>query len=163
MASYEVDERDRQILHLLQRNARSISTEAIGERIGIAASTVRNRINKMEDAGIIQGYHPEIDYNAAGHPLHYLFMCYASTAERDELVERILETVPGVVRVNELIDAEINVVVEVIAADAETLDATNEKLKGCGLEVERGEVYKATHVQPYDHFGSDYEGSDESE
>lgn len=163
MGSYELDERDRQILHHLQQNARGVSTETIGERIGVAASTVRNRINKMEDAGIIRGYHPEIDYNAAGHPLHYLFMCYAPTDERDELVERILETVPGVVRVNELIDAEINVVVEVIAADAETLDSINEKLKACGLEVKRGEIYKATHVQPYDHFGSDYEVADESE
>ncbi|QSW98919.1 Lrp/AsnC family transcriptional regulator [Haloterrigena alkaliphila] len=134
----------------------------IGEQIGVAASTVRNRINKMEDAGIIRGYHPEIDYDEAGYPLHYLFMCYASTDERTDLVEHVLETVPGVVRINELFDAEINVVVEVIAADAETLDATNEQLKACGLEVKRGEIYKTTHVQPYDHFGTDLEEQLES-
>lgn len=163
MGSYELDERDRQILHLLQQDARSISTETIGEQIGVAASTVRNRINKMENAGIIRGYHPEIDYNEAGYPLHYLFMCYTATDDRDELVQHVLETVPGVVRVNELIDAEINVVVEVIATDATTLDATNEKLKACGLEVKRGEIYKAIHVQPYDHFGTDLEVSDDVE
>ncbi|GAB3665359.1 Lrp/AsnC family transcriptional regulator [Halopiger thermotolerans] len=162
MVSYELDQRDRQILHLLQTNARSISTETIGEEIGIAASTVRNRINKMEDAGIIRGYHPEIDYNAAGHPLHYLFLCYAPAAERDEIVREVLESVPGVVRVNELIDSEINVVVEVIAEDAETLDRSNKGLKERGLDVKRGEVYKKTHVQPYDHFGADYDDTDGS-
>lgn len=163
MGSDELDETDRQILHLLQENARSVSTEAIGEKVGVAASTVRNRINKMEDSGIIQGYHPEIDYDAAGHPLHYLFFCGAPTADRDEIVQRILEDVPGVVRVNELIDGDINVVVEVIAADAETLDGTTVELKDCGLEIERGEVFKATHVQPYNHFGSEYDASIGSE
>ncbi|WP_407067145.1 Lrp/AsnC family transcriptional regulator [Haloterrigena salinisoli] len=63
MGSSELDDRNRQILHLLQQNARSISTENIGRQIGIAALTVRNRLKKMEGAGIIRGYHPEIDYD----------------------------------------------------------------------------------------------------
>lgn len=45
----------------------------------MAASTVRHRIGKMQDAGIIRGFHPEIDYDKAGFSLHYLFMCQVWT------------------------------------------------------------------------------------
>lgn len=159
MGSHELDEVDRQILHLLQQDARSTSTEAMGDEVGVAASTVRNRINRMEDAGVIRGYYPEIDYDAAGYSLHYRFLGYAPADRRAEVVERALG-VSGVVRVGEFVDSELNLSVEVIAVNAEHLADIHDSLEACGLELERGEVYSRSHVQPFNHFGTDYQNDD---
>ncbi|WP_435177009.1 AsnC family protein [Halorussus sp. AFM4] len=40
MGSYELDDVDRRILHLLQQDSRGTSTETIGDQVGVAASTV---------------------------------------------------------------------------------------------------------------------------
>lgn len=50
VATHDVD---RQILHLLQGNARGVNTETIGQEVGVAASTVRNRLDEMEEADVI--------------------------------------------------------------------------------------------------------------
>ena len=160
MRSHDLDDIDRQILHLLQRDARSISTESIGSEVGVAASTVRNRINKMEDAGVIRGYHPEIDYDTAGYSLHFLFLCYAPSDRREELVERTRE-VSGVVRVSEFVDSEFNLAVEAVAFDSHHLATIHDEIERCGLTVKREKVYSDRHVQPFDHFGASYE-DDES-
>lgn len=55
----------------------------MSDRIGVSASTVRNRIEMMESEGVIRGYHPEIDYDAAGLQLHMLFICSAENPERE--------------------------------------------------------------------------------
>ena len=44
------------ILHCLQENARQSNVE-IGRKVGISSPAVSERIKKMEDIGIISGYH----------------------------------------------------------------------------------------------------------
>ena len=116
MNAYELDDIDRGILHALQENARDITIETMGERVGVSASTVRNRINDMEDAGVIEGYHPKINYQKAGYDLHLQYLCCAPTAERGELAREVLE-ISGVVEVNEVLDSDQNVFVEAVARD----------------------------------------------
>lgn len=76
MAS-ELDNVDRGILHLLQVDARNTTAKEIAEKTGVAASTVRNRIEQLEANGVITGYHPKIDYEAANLPLKVLFVITA--------------------------------------------------------------------------------------
>lgn len=49
----QMDEIDRQILNILQDNFR-ISYKDLGKKIGMAASSVHNRVQKMLDNGIIK-------------------------------------------------------------------------------------------------------------
>jgi Lrp/AsnC family transcriptional regulator, leucine-responsive regulatory protein len=56
------------ILRLLQDNAR-LSFRQIGEAIGLTAPAVAERVRRLEDAGVIKGYHAEIDYERAGLPI----------------------------------------------------------------------------------------------
>lgn len=49
------DAKDKQILALLQLNAR-LSTADIARQVHLARSTVQERIKRMEQAGLIQGY-----------------------------------------------------------------------------------------------------------
>jgi DNA-binding Lrp family transcriptional regulator len=40
----------------------------------VSASTVRNRIDRLEEAGVIEGYYPKINYERANFPLHVLLL-----------------------------------------------------------------------------------------
>ena len=63
-----MDRKDRQILALLERNAR-LSYGEIGKAVGLAASSVHDRVRKLEKRGIVKSYRAEIDFEAAGLPI----------------------------------------------------------------------------------------------
>jgi Lrp/AsnC family leucine-responsive transcriptional regulator len=60
-----IDDIDAQILAILQQNARVANAE-IARRVGLAASAVFDRVRKLEDRGIIEGYAARIDPKALG-------------------------------------------------------------------------------------------------
>lgn len=55
-----IDETDRQILMLLQTDAR-LSNAAIADQVGLTTSTVHDRVKKLERKGIIKGYVALVD------------------------------------------------------------------------------------------------------
>lgn len=55
-----------QILRVLQENAR-ISFSELGRQVGLSAPAVAERVRKLEDAGIISGYHAEINPASVGY------------------------------------------------------------------------------------------------
>ncbi|WP_226480356.1 Lrp/AsnC family transcriptional regulator [Natrinema amylolyticum] len=62
MSHEPLDAIDREILHQLQQNARRPIT-AIAEAVNVADNTVRNRIDKLEAAGVIDGYSADVNYD----------------------------------------------------------------------------------------------------
>jgi DNA-binding Lrp family transcriptional regulator len=48
--------------------------DEIAEEVDVSASTVRNRIDRLEEAGVIEGYYPKINYERANFPLHVLLL-----------------------------------------------------------------------------------------
>jgi Lrp/AsnC family transcriptional regulator, leucine-responsive regulatory protein len=65
---FGMDERDLQIASLLERDAR-LSYADIGSRVGLAASSVHDRVRKLERTGVIKGYRAELDLDAVGLPI----------------------------------------------------------------------------------------------
>jgi Lrp/AsnC family leucine-responsive transcriptional regulator len=63
-----LDETGWQLLHELQQNAR-LSFSELGQRVGLSSPAVAERVRKMEDAGIITGYHAEVDPAKLGFPV----------------------------------------------------------------------------------------------
>lgn len=53
------------ILYELQENAR-ISFSELGRRVGLTSPAVAERVRRMEDAGIITGYHAHVNHNKLG-------------------------------------------------------------------------------------------------
>ncbi len=53
------------ILAALQENAR-LPLSRIGEQVGLSAPAVAERVKKLEEAGVIKGYHAHIDPEAMG-------------------------------------------------------------------------------------------------
>jgi Lrp/AsnC family leucine-responsive transcriptional regulator len=56
------------LLQELQQNARLSYTE-LGQRVGLSLPAVAERVRKMEEAGIITGYHAELNLVKVGLPV----------------------------------------------------------------------------------------------
>jgi Lrp/AsnC family leucine-responsive transcriptional regulator len=63
-----IDDIDRRILTLLQENAH-LSNAALAKEVGLTASTVYERVKKLEKKGIITGYVALVDAEAVGKPI----------------------------------------------------------------------------------------------
>ena len=57
---YKLDKLDRQILSILQKDGRA-SHVNIAKRLGVGHTRVRDRILRMEEAGVIEGYRAVIN------------------------------------------------------------------------------------------------------
>jgi Lrp/AsnC family leucine-responsive transcriptional regulator len=62
------DKRNVELLRLLNENPR-IGTSELARRVGMSAPAVRERVLRLEDAGIIAGYRLELDPVALGYPV----------------------------------------------------------------------------------------------
>ncbi|MBS1872248.1 MAG: Lrp/AsnC family transcriptional regulator [Acidobacteria bacterium] len=63
-----LDETGLEILRALQDNAR-ISFAELGRRVGLSGPAITDRIRKMEDEGIISGYHARVNPAKVGFPV----------------------------------------------------------------------------------------------
>jgi Lrp/AsnC family leucine-responsive transcriptional regulator len=62
------DSRNVDLLRLLQADPR-ITLSELARRVGMSAPAVRERVLKLEEAGVIRGYHLELDPAALGYPI----------------------------------------------------------------------------------------------
>ena len=86
-----IDERDRRILRALQLDARATFAD-IGEEVGLAPSSVHDRVRKLEQAGVIRGYRAEIVPEAIGLFVTALVsVTPVSASQPDDLPERVQE------------------------------------------------------------------------
>ncbi|ADT83242.1 MULTISPECIES: Lrp/AsnC family transcriptional regulator [Thermococcus] len=63
-----IDELDRKILSLLQKDAR-LSYREIAKKLNVAVGTVYNRLKRLEEEGILKGFYPKLDYEKLGYEL----------------------------------------------------------------------------------------------
>ena len=63
-----LDQRNVELLRLLQADPR-MNLSALARRVGMSAPAVRERIARLEEAGVIRGYRLEIDPRALGFPI----------------------------------------------------------------------------------------------
>jgi DNA-binding Lrp family transcriptional regulator len=59
-AAYELDRIDRRILAALQADGR-LTNQALSERVALSPSACLARVRRLEQAGVIQGYHARLD------------------------------------------------------------------------------------------------------
>jgi DNA-binding Lrp family transcriptional regulator len=159
MRDGELDATDRAILYYLQQDARRTSSSDIADELGLSSSTVRTRINKLEESGIIRGYHLDIDYDLAGYPLYTKIICTASVTERGDLANRARE-VNGVTAVREIMTGKRNVYVNAIGQSHDDLNRIAGELDALGLDVVDEQIIRDEWVCPYQGFR---EGGEEAE
>ena len=156
MSPVSLDSVDRGILYALQRDARNTTIAEIAAEVDVSSSTVRNRIERLEDAGVIEGYYPKINYEKAAFPLHVLFICSAPAEDRGRLASEALES-RGVVDVREMLTSTRNLYVEAVATDTGDLTGISNNLAALGFEVESSEIVTDHYTRPWAHFEYDLE------
>jgi Lrp/AsnC family transcriptional regulator for asnA, asnC and gidA len=114
----ELDETDRAILGLLQEDAR-IPFSEIAREIDMSSATVHDRVNKLEEEGVIQGYHAKVDPKAAGYGISAFVGIRVEQGGEWDTLER-LRDIDGIQEVH-LTTGEWDVVIRVFAKDADEL------------------------------------------
>ncbi|WP_435128303.1 winged helix-turn-helix transcriptional regulator [Halobaculum sp. D14] len=148
----ELDDVDRRVLYRLMEDARTTSAPEIAEEVGVSAGTVRNRIDKLEDAGVIRGYHADVDFERAEGRLTYLFICSAPIPERSHLARQVRE-VPGVVQVRELMAGQRNLHVTVVGEDTDEITTVARAIANLDVDIEDENVVETDYFRPYGPFG----------
>lgn len=83
-----IDSLNWKILNCLQKNARQSNSE-IGRTVGISSPAVAERIKKMEDAGIIQGYQTSVSALEAGYQLKAIITLRAFMGMLKPFMEKV--------------------------------------------------------------------------
>ena len=118
-----LDDKDRRILQMLRADAR-IPLKTLAARVGLARSTLRDRLSRLEADGVIRGYHADI---ADGEPAvsAYLFVRLKSTPALDLIA--LLRRMPEVKSCKSL-TGDIDLLVELGAAATDRVNALRDRI-----------------------------------
>lgn len=118
-----LDRIDHDILALLQTNGRMTNVE-LAERVGLTAPPCLRRVRALEEAGLIRGYHADLDAVKLGYPITVFAMVSLKTqAERD--LAAFEEHVAGIDEVREchMLNGEIDFILKIVARDLNAFQA----------------------------------------
>lgn len=114
----ELDDTDRAILHALQEDARTPFSQ-IARDIDMSSATVHDRVNRLQEAGVIEGYHAKIDPKAVGYGISAIVGLRVEQGREQDTLER-LAAIDGVQEIH-LTTGEWDVMARVYAKDADDL------------------------------------------
>lgn len=117
----DLDDVDRHILTVLHTDAR-IANSALADQVGIAPSTCHGRVRRLQDLGVIRGFHADIDPTAIGLPMQAMISVSLQSGARAKIrtfVEQIRRR-PQVIDVYFLAGAD-DFIIHVAARDTDDL------------------------------------------
>jgi Lrp/AsnC family leucine-responsive transcriptional regulator len=114
-----INELDAHIMTILQRNSRTSNAE-IARQVGLAPSAVFERIRKLEEKGIVQGYTTRIDPHAVGLGLVAFTFVRSNDRPGGIRTAELLAEIPEVLEVHH-VAGEDCFLVKVRAPDTEAL------------------------------------------
>ncbi|WP_423218549.1 Lrp/AsnC family transcriptional regulator [Thermanaerovibrio acidaminovorans] len=92
-----LDETGWRILEELQENCR-ISYKELGRRVGLSTPAVIERVRRMEEAGIIEGYRAVVNPRRVGYSFRVMLAMSSIYSNPDDPIMRALEELPEVIR-----------------------------------------------------------------
>src|SRR6476661_2158602 len=96
-----IDDIDRQILNILQQNARTSNAE-IARQVEMAPSAVLERIRRLESRGVIQGYEVRINPEALGQNLLAYVFVRSNDFDSDLKTAEMLADIPEVLEAHHI-------------------------------------------------------------
>lgn len=156
----DLDEVDRGILFLLQHDARNTTAVEMAEKLDVSASTVRNRIEQLEEMGVLVGYYPRINYEHTDFPLLAIFVVTAHPSRRSEVVEDLLD-IGWVLEVHEMLGGRENIHITVLARDNCHVSEITDQIHELDVEISRTEITKQRRVRSPAFFGTSLDGTND--
>lgn len=120
-----------QLLQELQQNAR-LSYSELGQRVGLSAPAVADRIHKMEETGLITGYRAEVDMSKLGLPVMALIRLGSVAGQSCNIVAQRVSDIPEVLECYRVTGSD-SVVVKVVATSVAHLEQIIDQLTQYGL------------------------------
>ena len=124
-----LDRIGRKILVALQENAR-IPLRRLGESVGLSAPAVAERVKKLEESGIIQGYHARIDPALAGQAV-FAFITLTTETRHYPAVKTLAMQSPQIVACHH-ISGDASFIIQVRMADVSALETLVARLSAFG-------------------------------
>jgi Lrp/AsnC family leucine-responsive transcriptional regulator len=125
----KIDSLNWNILNCLQANARMSNAE-IGRRIGISSPAVNERIKKMEDAGVINGYKTIVSPFETGYQLKAIITLRAFMGKLQPFLSKV-KAYDEVLNCYRITGNE-NIVMEVVLKNQKHLEAFIDQLINYG-------------------------------
>ena len=117
MRRVKLDRIDRRILHDLQAKGRMTNVE-LAKRAGISAPPCLRRVRALEKAGLIKGYHAEVNAEALGFAVTvFAQVGLSSQAESDLLAFEALMASYSEVRECHMLAGEADFLLRIVATD----------------------------------------------
>lgn len=115
-----LDPIDRQLLSELQDNGR-ITNVALAEKVGLTAPPCLRRVRALENAGVIRGYHADLDPGTLGYgiPVFAMVSLKSQSEEALQLFETHVGALPEV-RECHMLNGEIDYILKVVSEDLQT-------------------------------------------
>lgn len=83
-----LDKTDGRLVSLLQADAR-LTYEELGKAVGLSAAAAYQRVRKLEEGGVLCGYHARVEPSLVGKPiLALLYIQLGPATDRKQLLER---------------------------------------------------------------------------
>ncbi len=120
-----IDNLNRKILKCLQQNSRQSNAE-IGRQVGISSPAVSERIKKMEDLGIIEGYKAIVSPFEVGYQLKAIITLRAFMGKLKPFLEKV-KTFDEVINCYRITGDE-NIVMEVVLKDQKHMESFIDQL-----------------------------------
>lgn len=136
------------ILKCLQKNARMPNTQ-IGREVGISSPAVSDRIKKMEDSGIIDGYFTSVSPFEAGYQLKAIITLRAFMGKLKPFLEKV-QTLDEVLNCYRITGNE-NIVMEVVLKNQKHLETLIDQLIIYGetkTQIVLSQVVKSNSLKP---------------
>ncbi len=120
-----MDKLSENIIKVLQHNARSTYAE-IGRKVGLSAPAVAERIQKLEDSGIIDGYSLKLNKNKLG--LNVEAIIYLDVLFMD--FKRLIENLSDIPEIQEClkVTGKHSIILKVAVKDNAALESVIDKV-----------------------------------
>jgi Lrp/AsnC family leucine-responsive transcriptional regulator len=139
-----------EILRALQTDAR-LSFSELGRRVGLSAPAVAERVRKLEEAGVIVGYHAQVCPEKIGYTL-MAFVRMESLSEKCPIVNAFVADLPEVLECHRITGSD-SFILKVIVASVAHLEALLDRLMPYGqltTSVVLSSPVKGRVVEPRD-------------
>ncbi len=115
-----LDEIDRQLLSQLQDEGRMTNVE-LASRVGLTAPPCLRRVRALEEAGVIKGYHAELDASRLGFSITVFAMVSLKSQAEDALreFEQAMHDLPEVREVH-MLNGEIDFILKIVSKDLQS-------------------------------------------